>query len=1162
MTINDNDQPALLPASLIPPPPSASPAPLFYIAGATDSTLQWKAEAFQLVNWGGFEGRVRFDFHRGATLISGASGTGKSTLLDAYIALMMPSDTPFNGASNDAVAGRARSSEQRNLLSYLRGQTDTTTDDHGRERPKVLRGDGLPTWGAVAVTFVDDHGHRFTALRVYIVPTRATQAGDITMRMATYEGYLDLADLAGHAASLFAPKSLKTAFPGLLTHDTYSSFATRLHTRLGIGANGDGAKALRLLVRIQSGHQIRTVDELYKDMVLERPATYETADRAIGHFDDLEVAYVAMQTEQQKAELLGPITRKHTDLTTARATIQQIDTFGHTAAGDTPIVLWRLGREAALLNTAISVNQRDQEENATELARSVKAEDLLKQELTATEAAHREAGGGELERLAQQVIQERRRRDERSGRRAALADRTTKLAVPLDDRDTFADLQATAATYLIDYGTAAQALRDRREELRDREFPLLERRKYLTEEHASLLGRAGRVTKHLDDLRHEAARASRIDVTELPFLAELIDVVPDQSRWRTAVESVLGASARLLLVPRDRLEAFSKAIDSLRLRGRLTFEGVPLDQDCPGDPDPNRISGKLVFKDSPFLGWVRRHVSDPARNALCVEDPSQLGGPGYRVTLAGQTRAGTRGTHGRNDQSNIIGFSNEETLADIDRELREIKEELDRIDKERGGIDSERTDLDARRSAHEAIRAVTWDDIDVASVEAGIDKLEQARQRILDSDDQLQQLQNHIDDLNGDLERAREHRFTLNQREGNLSKRASSLTEQRTAVEADLRRINHEQRVIVTDDQTATLDRHFTAAAAPADPNDLDQFPTNLSRLWQRLSTTVELARNQSRNAEAELERIFTAYQMKFEDPNLGRTAASYQDYAGILDTILTTGLHERREEWRQRLMKWSGEDLVPLAGAMESSIEEIEERLEPINGILRGLPFGANRDRLRIRLRRLAPDAVVQFRRQLRVLSSGATRELPEHQTGQRFHDLQQFMARIRRRDDPRAIADLSDRDRLLDVRRHVEITAERYDAAGQLLSTHSSLGGKSGGESQELVAFIVGAALRFRLGDELRARPRFAPVFLDEGFVKSDAEFAGRAVQAWKGLGFQLIIGAPLDKVTALEPHMDELLAITKNTTTHYSFVTRISNARPTPAGKSPAIPNARTR
>ena len=88
--------------------------------------------------------------------------------------------------------------------------------------------------------------------------------------------------------------------------------------------------------------------------------------------------------------------------------------------------------------------------------------------------------------------------------------------------------------------------------------------------------------------------------------------------------------------------------------------------------------------------------------------------------------------------------------------------------------------------------------------------------------------------------------------------------------------------------------------------------------------------------------------------------------------------------------------------------------------------------------------------------------------------------------------------------------------------------------------MAFIVGAALRYQLGDEDR-RPRFAPVFLDEGFIKSDSEFAGRSVQAWKKLGFQLIVGAPLDKVTALEPAMRLILTVTKSPK-GYSHVTRL--------------------
>lgn len=371
------------------------------------------------------------------------------------------------------------------------------------------------------------------------------------------------------------------------------------------------------------------------------------------------------------------------------------------------------------------------------------------------------------------------------------------------------------------------------------------------------------------------------------------------------------------------------------------------------------------------------------------------------------------------------------------------------------------------------------------------------------------------------------------------------LAERQDEVAEELDRYEANPRIALDDDQTQRLEREFALAAAPDDPRDLSRFGANLGRLSNRLKAALTAAQNEAERAESELVGIFSAYQLKWEDPNLGRSVASYPDYADILENILRTGLHQRRAEWQHQLTEWSGQDLVPLAGAMESAIEEIEDRLGPINDILRSLPFGARQDRLRIKLRRLAPDRVVQFRRELRLLSAGATKQIDESQLERGFKDLQRFMGQIRRRDDPRADPELAERDRLLDVRRHVEITAERYNEAGETLSTHAALGEKSGGESQELIAFIIGAALRFRLGDELRARPRFAPVFLDEGFVKADSEFAGRAVQAWKGLGFQLIVGAPVDKFTALERHMDELLAVTKSTQKGYSYVYRMGDA-----------------
>ena len=56
-----------------------------------------------------------------------------------------------------------------------------------------------------------------------------------------------------------------------------------------------------------------------------------------------------------------------------------------------------------------------------------------------------------------------------------------------------------------------------------------------------------------------------------------------------------------------------------------------------------------------------------------------------------------------------------------------------------------------------------------------------------------------------------------------------------------------------------------------------------------------------------------------------------------------------------------------------------------------------------------------------------------------------------------------------LLDVRRHIHITAERVTPDGTVVAQYDTLGGKSGGETQELIAFIVGSALRYRLGFQL---------------------------------------------------------------------------------------------
>lgn len=1139
-------------------PDEADPDGLFAehsVVTPADDTMQWRAALLQLVNWGGFGGLTTVPMRGDATMISGASGVGKSTILDAYTALMMPSDTKFNGASNDAVAGRARSIGQRNLLSYLRGAVDVVDDPRtGRPVEKLLRGRGGDTWGAVAMTFVNDRGGQFTVLRTYYVPRRATRSGEVQMQLVTHDGPLPLDTLEVAVAERFHANTLKKLFPGVRVHRTYAEFAAVLHARLGIGANGDGAKALRLLARIQSGNQVRSVDELYKEMVLERPATYAAADRAIEHFDDLDAAHAAMRTEQHKLELLEPITGIHERKVRAARRLAELDSFGVTRSGDTPLRTWLLQEHLRLISHAVTTNRADRAATTDALAATTAAERALVADAEAAQEAHRAAGGSTLQSLALSVEQEKVVRDDRASRRTVLSDRLLPLIDVADasapdidsalmSAEAFAVLQLHARQWLAGWEREQERLKRERDGARDRRYPLSHRQAELRRERGSLESQKGRVGSRMHELRAEVARASGFSEDELPYVAELLDLAPEEARWRTAVETVLGASARTLLVPVDRLSHFSRAIDGLHLRGRLVFEGVPLDLPDLGPADPERIAGKLLFKDSPFSGWVQAHVAEQVRNALCVEDASDLDGGGFRVTLAGQTRSGRRGTHGRTEGRSIIGFSNADAIEELDAELASIGADLDAIDAEVAELDRRAAVLEHQRSAYDAVAVARFDDLDVEASERRLAELESRRTEILGADDELHVLEQQIERLAEQLESTRRVRFGLEERQRELNEQHGRLVDDEDLVND---RLETAAPLALDEEQRDALAADFRAAAAPGDPDDLDRFAETSQRLAERLREAVGDAEAELRRADDELAATFRAYKLQWESPNLGATAESYGDYARILEEIRGTGLAGRRSEWRRRLTEWSGQDLVPLLGAMAASVEDIEDRLEPINAILRRLEFGGAGDRLRIRLRRLAPAHVQVFLRDLRALTARPAPDTDEADLEQRFAELSRFMEQLRR---PAQGGDgtASERDRLLDVRRHVEVSAERYDSlTGELRATYRTLGEKSGGESQELVAFIVGSALRFRLGDEMRSRPRFAPVFLDEGFVKADSEFAGRAVRAWKGLGFQLVVGVPLDKVTGLEPHMDELLAITKNSTTHQSWITSITDAR----------------
>jgi uncharacterized protein YPO0396 len=1085
---------------------------------------QWLVEELQMINWGGYDkGPHRVKFSPTATLLCGGSGSGKSTLMDVNVALMMPHTTPFNGASNGAVTGRPRGTDQRNILSYGRGKTDESRAEDGTKLT-VLRGDGTDTWSAVAMTWVDHDGSRFTAVRAWYIPAGARLIDDTVRVRATANGAISLGVLERAASQRLSDASIRAA--GFETFPTDKEFSARLHNVLGIGAAGAGAKAMSLLARIQAGQQITTVDDLYKRMVLEEPETLTTADAVVTHFDGLESTRNRMVNARQQVQALTPIRGMRTRIEEAAERLQIIDTVGRFADPASLATLWRANRRRELLR-AVEDELRDSSHAAEAIVRETQAlAEAAELERDGLNDVLRTAGGDRLETANRELRGTQIRLNEVQRERARLDEAITVVETEVWSAKDFEALTA-AATRALASDDAKTTAREAYVEASSASKAFRGELVGLETERRKAVDRKGNISDRLHESRTLLAQAAGLAADDLPFVGELVEVRTEFEPWREAFNLALGGFATTVLINAAHLPAFRAAIESVRAPDRLQYEGVHVGMAIAGDGDLKTLPGRLDHTGGPFTGWLQDRLA--AQYAfVCVDSPRDLSQHRMALTITGQSSQGNRGAHGGHGRANVLGYSNQRYLSDLDARIESMRA---RAEAAKQAADEASVALDTvedRHSAYRTVRSLTWDQVDVGAVE-------QERHRWAGIIDEITAGNPEIADLKAQIKKVAARATSLREDIGGAKQEQSRLAEFWAAVidEVDAAQIvienaDDSERAL-SDDQTTYLDGQFMAPETSTETKPskiLARFDAALDSASKRLENDQQAAIDQLGEQRDALRRTMASFLERWPSPNmLADPEQSFTDFERILVELETSGLHEIEAEWRDSLLKLSGNDLTNLDSTLGRSLREIRERIEPINAIMRDLPFYDDDHRLQITLSQNQSDVRKRFLRELRDVRGAIDAATTDDDREQVYVRMAKLINRIRRT--------APDFEELVDVRNHVRVSAERILAAtNQHVALYDHIGEKSGGESQELIAFIVGAALRYQLGDAGAERPRYAPVFLDEALIKADAHFTARAIGAWRGLGFQLIIGAPNDKYSAIEPHVDVEYDILKDT------------------------------
>ena len=857
-------------------------------------------------------------------------------------------------------------------------------------------------------------------------------------------------------------------------------------------------------------------------MVLEEPSTLATADAVVQQFDELSGTHARMITARQQVKALTPIRDHRRTIDDAVDRLRSIDEIGSFTDAASPAALWRHQRRLDLLRSAEEdLNQRHRraQEELAETDALVNAAEVQRDGVADTIRA----SGGDRMETAQREIRVVEQRLGDVGRARERLDRAlATIGASASTREDFAGLADTAQRSLADVDarrTAQTAYADALAEKKQAEREL----EGLRAEHTAVKARRGNIPTELHAARAALADAAGLRPEDLPFVGELVEVRTEFEPWREAFNLALGGFATRMLIDIGRVNTFREAINAVPTARRVQFEGVRTGQRDEVGLDSKTLPGRLDYRPSPFTAWLKGELA--RRFAfVCVDTPRLLPQYPKALTITGQTSEGGRGAHGGHGRSNVLGFTNSRTLAELENRINLARKRLDDAVAEASRQEENLNSVEARRTAYQTLTELSWEQVDIDAVRAEQERWNHVINEIRAGNPEIDQLHRQLEDLKKQVR-------TLTERVGRQKDAVKALGESwaSTVDEVDSAQSvvdeAAESGVDLSPEHREYLETLFDGAPDTTTPvESLAQFDVDVKRTTERLRTERQSATETIGRSRKALHDAFSTFLERWPNPNLGDDPdASYRDFDRLLTDLETSGLHQLETEWRDSLLNLSGNDLTGLDSELAAAVREIRDRIDPVNRILAELPFADDNHRLRIDPQESHSTARAHFRKELRGVRAFIDQAATDDDRESAYKRMKKVIDRIRR-----TAPDFAD---LVDVRNHVRISAEKIDLDGRHIAVYDHIGEKSGGESQELVAFIVGAALRYQLGDAGAARPRYAPVFLDEALIKADAHFTGRAIGAWRGLGFQLVIGAPNDKHSAIEPHVDAEYVILKN-------------------------------
>ena len=523
----------------------------------------FKLDYLEVWNWGTFDKKVyHMNLHGNNSLLTGANASGKSTLIDALLTLMVPLKRQRFYNQSSGVEKKGNRTEE----SYFFGNYGNQQQEGAASTTTLrLRDKGARSVLLASFCNVDKRVVTLFQVRYYTGEELKVLFG-VARESLTIERDFSEFDLHGDWRKRLTKKyNTNETKRTIEFFDGPVAYGEKMITLFGMRSD----KALTLFNQIVGVKVLDDLDSFIRTNMLEELPAEEKYQELKDNFQNLMEAKTNIDKVKEQIAQLEPINALTEELKEIDIRIVEMEQEKSVAA------YWFAARTVDLCDKELvccKSDLRKLEDRLKEL--KVQKGELEQEQMRLTVAIEKDEVGQQIHEIEKEINQRVRIRDNRKAK-AEEYDKLAKLvkmeqspdvevfeinrATAKREKDA---LQVTIDRQLMEEKRQAQ---NRQDEISSNIEERMATIRYLQQHKNNISGRVA-------EIRDEILEAVGATTEEIPFIGELICVKDDERDWEYSIERFLHNFALRLVVPEKYYKQVNEYVNGHNLRGRIVYQ--------------------------------------------------------------------------------------------------------------------------------------------------------------------------------------------------------------------------------------------------------------------------------------------------------------------------------------------------------------------------------------------------------------------------------------------------------------------------------------------------------------------------------------------------------------------------------------------------------------